>query len=629
MAPVSRLSVALLFATLGTAADAALAQPAGELRPAEIQGAGHFSPFDGREVAVRGVVSFADPKIDDKKGRRFFWIEDPEGDSDPATSEGLYVDAPLGGEPTELAIGDRVAIDGRIEERGSAADLPLTTLVAAKIEVLERGVRLPPPVQLGRGGRRPPAEVFDDDGLRRFEPATDGLDFWESLEGMRVIVPMPRVTGPTLERNEMVVLADSGRDGTIASQAGGLMLRPGDDNPERIVVSGKLAGRLPEAKVGDQLAGELPGIVDFAFGTYRVLATATAIAVNAAAPRPEATPLTAAADVLTVATFNLENLSAQDDEARFAQLARQIVGALKSPDILALQEIQDNSGPADDGVVAADQTLGKLVAAIAAAGGPRYEFRQVDPTNNSSGGAAGSNIRPAFLFQPGRVSAPVLRPTEEKIAEVAGRKIEKLEFAVGREGDRVRFSHSPHRLDHAAFEENKDRGWNASRKPLLLQVQFKGHDIYLIGAHLRSKRGDDGLGSRNQPPRYLSEDQRTVQALLLRRLAEEILDLDWKAQVIVLGDMNEHEFRQPLRVLAGARLRDLVESLQPADRYTFNYLGNAQVLDHILVSPELSTRAQARIDVLHINSDYPEKERASDHDPLVARFTFHKWGNDK
>lgn len=629
MATGSRLSVALFFAALGAHA-AVLAQPAArELRPAAIQGAGHFSPFDGQAVSVQGVVSFVDPKSDDKKGRRFFWIEDPEGDGDPATSDGLYVDAPLGGEPKELAIGDRVKIEGRIEERGNAADLPLTALVAEKIEVIERGVRLPPPVAIGRAGRRPPAEVFDDDGLRRFEPATDGLDFWESLEGMRVVVGMPRVTGPTLERNEMVVLADSGRDATIASRAGGLVLRPGDDNPERIVVSGRLTGRLPEVKVGDQLTGELPGIVDFAFGTFRLLATATGLAVNAATPQHESTALTATADFLTVATFNVENLSAKDDEARFAQLAKQIVGELKSPDILALQEIQDNSGPADDGVVAADLTLGRLVAAISAAGGPRYDIRQVDPLDNTSGGAPGSNIRPAFLFQPGRVNAPVLRPAAEKIAEVAGREIEKIEFAVGRDGDRVRFSHSPHRLDHPAFEEDKARGFNASRKPLLLQVQFKGHDLYLIGAHLRSKRGDEALGSRNQPPRYLSEDQRTVQALLLRRLAEQILDLDWQAKVIVLGDMNELEFRQPMRVLAGARLRDLVESLQPADRYSFNYLGNAQILDHILVSPELSTRAQARIDVLHINSDFPEKERASDHDPLVARFTFQKWASDK
>ncbi len=120
-----------------------------------------------------------------------------------------------------------------------------------------------------------------------------------------------------------------------------------------------------------------------------------------------------------------------------------------------------------------------------------------------------------------------------------------------------------------------------------------------------------------------------MQARVLRRLTEQILELDWQAQVIVLGDMNEHDFRTPMRVLAGSRLRDLAETLATGDRYSFNYLGNAQLLDHIFASQELVSRAQARIDVVHINSDFPEKERASDHDPLVARFVFAKWGNER
>lgn len=634
--PLSRRSAALALtlalAGAGNAAGSETALPSpGELRPAAIQGAGHFSPFEGREVAVRGVVTFVDSKIDDKKGRRHFWIEDAEGDDGLiATSNGLFVDAPVSpAEPADLAAGDLVTIEGRVEERGPAIELPLTTLVATRIVRHEQGRRLPPPVILGRAGRRLPAEVFDDDGLRRFEPQTDGLDFWESLESMRVVVRSPRVTGPTLERNEMVVLADSGRDATVASDRGGVVLRPGDDNPERIIVSGKLAGPLPQVKVGDQLTGDLPGIVDFAFGNYRLLATAAPAEVNRGILVEQKSLFLAGDTTLTVGTFNVENLSARNDDARFQQLARQIVDNLKSPDILALQEIQDDSGPDDDGTVTAEQTLRKLIAAIAAAGGPAYDFRQVDPVNNTSGGAPGSNIRPVFLFQPKRVNAPLLRPAEEKIAEVAGRPIEKMEFKIQRDGDRVRLSHSPHRLDDPAFEEDQERGWNASRKPLLLQVQFKGHDLLLIGAHLRSKRGDEPLGSRNQPPRLASEDQRTVQALLLRRLAEQALDLDWQAKVIVLGDMNDHDFRAPMRVLAGSRLRDLIESLPVDDRYTFNYLGNAQVLDHIFVSPELQTRAQARVDVLHINSDFPEKERASDHDPLIARFLFAQWANQK
>lgn len=590
---------------------------------AAIQGPGHFSPWEGKNVRTQGVVSFVDPKADEKKGRRFFWIEDPEGDDDIATSEGLFIDAPLA---TEVAVGDLVAIEGQVEERGPANDLPLTTLVASRIEPQPGAATLKPAIILGRAGRRPPGEVFEDDSLRRFEPTLDGLDFWESLESMRVVVRAPKIVGPTLERNELVVVTDSGRDATVNSRSGGVVLRPGDDNPERVIVSGRLAGALPEAKVGDLLGQDLPGIVDFAFGNFRLLATNTDIKVKSRIQAQEQTLFAGDEFTLTIATFNVENLSARDEAARFEQLARQIVQQLKAPDILALQEIQDDSGPENDGVVDTSQTLGKLIAAIAAVGGPQYDFRQVNPIDNTAGGQPGSNIRPVFLFQPARVSAPILRPQEEKDALRQGQTIEPMPFSIDKENQRVRFSHSPHRLDHPAFEANESRGFNPSRKPLLLQVQFKGHDLYLINAHLRSKRGDDAPGSRNQPPRYLSEDQRAHQALVLRRLTDEIIDHDWEAKVVVLGDLNEHDFRTPMRILAGTRMRDLVELLPVEDRYTYNHLGNAQTLDHIFVSPELMNRAQAKIDVLHINADFPEKERASDHDPLITKLSFRSWG---
>lgn len=601
----------------------ALAEDPPSVPVAALQGPGHFSPWEGKNVRTTGVVTAVDPKTDEKKGRRYLWIEDPQGDGDLATSEGLFIDAPL---DSAAAVGETIELEGQIEERGPAADLPLTTLVASRIGRLAASSTLPPPVLLGRAGRRPPGEVFDDDGLRRFEPMLDGLDFWESLESMRVLVRTPRVVGPTLERNELVVVADSGRDATVNSRSGGVVMRPGDDNPERVIVSGRLGGRLPEAKVGDLIAQDLPGLVDFAFGNYRLLATGPPLEVKAKLQNLEQTLFLGDEHTLTIATFNVENLSARDDEARFEQLARQIVVHLKAPDILALQEIQDDSGPENDGVVDASLTLGKLVAAIAKVGGPRYDFRQVNPLDNTAGGQPGSNIRPVFLFQPARVSAPTLRPQEEKDALRQGQTLEPLPFSIDKDNNRVRFSHSPHRFDHPAFEADESRGFNPSRKPLLLQVQFKGHDLFLINAHLRSRRGDDSPGARNQPPRYLSEDQRSHQALVLRRLTEEILDQDWEAKIVVLGDMNEHDFRTPMRILAGTRMRDLVELLPVEDRYTFNYLGNAQTLDHIFVSPELMNRAQARIDVVHINADFPEKERASDHDPLITKLSFRGWG---
>src|SRR5690606_23643373 len=101
-------------------------------------------------------------------------------------------------------------------------------------------------------------------------------------------------------------------------------------------------------------------------------------------------------DAAAVATYNLENLNGADDQEVFDRHAEYITTNLAAPDIVALEEIQDNNGSDDDGTVAADETLDKLVESISAAGGPSYEYRQIDPEDNADGGEPGGNIRVGF-----------------------------------------------------------------------------------------------------------------------------------------------------------------------------------------------------------------------------------------
>lgn len=62
-----------------------------------------------------------------------------------------------------------------------------------------------------------------------------------------------------------------------------------------------------------------------------------------------------------------------------------------------LQEIQDNSGEIDNGVVDANVTLSNLSAAIASQSNVKYNFTEVIPNNDQDGGVLGGNIRPAHL----------------------------------------------------------------------------------------------------------------------------------------------------------------------------------------------------------------------------------------
>ena len=78
-------------------------------------------------------------------------------------------------------------------------------------------------------------------------------------------------------------------------------------------------------------------------------------------------------------------------------VASHITELLLNPDIMFVQEIQDNSGQAADGTVRANVTLGNLVNAIAKLSNVTYEFAEIDPVDGQDGGVPGGNIRQAYL----------------------------------------------------------------------------------------------------------------------------------------------------------------------------------------------------------------------------------------
>ena len=81
------------------------------------------------------------------------------------------------------------------------------------------------------------------------------------------------------------------------------------------------------------------------------------------------------------------------------KIASHIVHHLHTPDIVFVQEIQDDSGPRNDGVVSANRTLRTLANAIKrASGGVEYDFVNIEPEDNKDGGQPGGNIRVAYLF---------------------------------------------------------------------------------------------------------------------------------------------------------------------------------------------------------------------------------------
>ena len=94
----------------------------------------------------------------------------------------------------------------------------------------------------------------------------------------------------------------------------------------------------------------------------------------------------------------------------FDGLAQAVVTNLASPDILGLEEVQDNDGATNSGTTSADVTLNMLADAIVQAGGPKYAWRQIDPVNNAEGGEPGGNIRVAVMYRTDKPVKFVDRP---------------------------------------------------------------------------------------------------------------------------------------------------------------------------------------------------------------------------
>jgi uncharacterized protein len=245
-----------------------------------------------------------------------------------------------------------------------------------------------------------------------------------------------------------------------------------------------------------------------------------------------------------------------------------------------------------------------LVAAIAAAGGPTYQYRQIDPVDDQDGGEPGGNIRVGFLFRTDRGVSFVDRsggtPTSPTTV---------IDHPSG-----PRLSASPGRIDPL------NAAWASSRKPLVGEFRMRGRTVFVIVNHFTSKGGDQPLVGHSQPPQRSSEVQRHAQARVENAFVDAILAADPQADVIVLGDINDFEFSQTVSLLEGDVLTSLMDELPQAQRYSYVFEGNSQVLDQILVSDHLLDTFWVDYDPVHVNSEFADQ--ASDHDPQVARFDF-------
>jgi uncharacterized repeat protein (TIGR01451 family) len=576
-----------------------------------IQGTGAQSPFAGQLVTTRGIVTAR------KSNGFFLQTPDADADPDPATSEGIFVftsSAP----PADAAVGNEVAVTGTITEFVPSADPnspPMTELsLSPSVALLSTGNPLPTPAAMAPDPTLP-NELFERfEGMRvvaglTVVAPTDGFVSEPNASSTTNGIFYAVLTGtPRPFREAGINILDPLPAGSPAN------VPRFDENPERIRVdSDGQTGVTPvEVSSGASFA-DVVGVVDFAFRTYTVLPDAGELADQVGAAVPVRLP---AVDEFTVAAFNLERffdtvndpdigepvLTAAAFERRLKKASLAIRNVLRAPDILGVEEVENLSTL---------QTLAARINADAvAAGQPDPGYVGYLEEGNDVGG-----IDVGFLVRAPRVI------------------VEQVE-QVGL--DAMYLNPLTNQLEILN-----------DRPPLVLRARMPGpalaanNRVVVVVNHLRSL-----LGMEDPVDGIRIRAKRVAQAEFLAELLDSLQGP--RASVAAIGDFNAFEVNDghvdvmgvvdgtpapPDEVvvygddLVQPDFVNLARTIAPAGAYSYVFDGNAQILDHVVVSPPLRARLREFVYARN-DADFPEglrnddtrPERISDHDVPVAYF---------
>ncbi len=551
----------------------------GTLTIADLQGCSHTSPYEGQ--LVEGVIGIVTAKVNNG-----FYLQSEISDSLDCTSDAIFV---YTREYSDIVPGDKVRISGQIDEFNpdvaNNLNLATTEIVNPVIEKISSGNKLPEPVLIGSGGRTVPHQIIDNDEFRKFDPEEDGIDFYESLESMLVRVSPGFVVGARNRHNEVIIIQSELFNENLISETGTLLQAEDDANPERIVLNLNKSNR-EKLNIGMQLIDEVMGIMEYSYGNFKVRVFGV----------PEFSSTTSSSQIfenanddLSIATYNVENLSRFDEEKKFINLAEHIVAHMDSPDIVILHEVLDDSGVEDDGTVSSQLTMERLIGMIVKQGGPAYAVAGIDPLNNRDGGISGGNIRSVILYRSDRG------------------------ISLVDEGKNSILTSNPMVIGNDA------RQFSSTRKPLVALFERGGNQFLILAAHLTSRGLDSPLFGNVQPIQRLEENKRIEQAELIYSFLAQVHSAYPEITIIIAGDLNDDSWSATLNTLRGNIFHDAALLIDESERYSYIYEGNAIQLDHILVS---NPRIVTRFVILHLNSIFDHSLQVSDHDPVIVTLRF-------
>ena len=564
-----------------------------------IQGSGAASPITGDEVAIEGVVvgDFQNNTSKDNGNLNGFYVQDPLGDGDAGTSDGIFVSARSG---MNVNTGDTVRVRGSVSEFKG-----MTRIITSQIwECPSAGSLTPTEISL------PVASV----------------DAFEAYEGMLVTFHQELVISEyyNFDRFGEMVLSSKRHLTPTAEFAPGspeakqamqdylldrITLDDGrsNQNPDPAIHPNGKIFDLDNLFRGGDLLKNVTGVMDYSFGLYRIEPTMGAeyILANPQTDVPNDTN-----GSIKVASFNVLNYFSTIDNSgpicgpdanqdcrgadtaeEFTRQRDKIIAALKAidADIVGLVELENHP---------TDAALQNLVEGLnSTMETDTYAFVATGPYGTDA-------IKQAFIYKPATVAL------------------------VG---------------NYAILDSSiDDRFIDILNRPALAQTfmdKQTGGIFTAVVNHLKSKGSDcndirdpdlgDGAGNCN----------------LTRKAAAEAL-VDWLAtdptgsgdlDFLILGDLNSYDKEDPIESILTGGFTDLIYAALGEAAYSYVFDGQTGYLDYALASSDLLDEVSG-VTVWHINADEPDlidydmlykqsaqdkicapnAYRSSDHDPVIV-----------
>lgn len=273
-------------------------------------------------------------------------------------------------------------------------------------------------------------------------------------------------------------------------------------------------------------------------------------------------------DPLIVATINTANLGEWSNIERIQRLAYSIVTDLQSPMVIAVQELGGlaQAGELTVRAMVADQIIDILRDEFQ----QNYQYAEIAPEPESSGGAENINIRCGFFYR----------------SEIELKQLKQIG------------------ADSELFCGNDSGEFVSSRMPLLAQFQYGEALFYVINCHLKS------MSTKDQTKKQ-AKKQRNKQAQLIADYIQENGLMD--NPLFIMGDMNDTFASKTVQAMASQGFESAHHALK-YQIYTYKYHKKPILLDYILYNNYVENIESS---IAHINTDQSSDRAYSDHDPLM------------